>query len=321
MDGGDHDGGAAEMGVSTGGADALGGFDPSPDAHDGSGLALGSSSVQRNIFKLGTVREGLILCGCLDKDRCGKSHDRPGSRLVRMPGVFVGKDMVQILHWPHSEIQLESFVNLQLKRAGLVDIGHVQPDLTPKSTIDTTISNTSEFDGNAVDAMPSLWHADISGTTLSWSAYWQLPESATRQLLEVKNDMARRTYLLVVGKTWRYSAYRDCETRIAFKVVTHAVYHWVEWMKDDSLVKRYRNIALAVARNVEKMLTMAKPEQFSCTMRDIATRSGPPCPPLPCEPDQGCATQRQPSGQANIRVRPVENPSFTDAVQIDLGQR
>lgn len=330
MDG--HDGGAAEMGVSVGGAGALGGFDPTPDAHDGSSFITGLNSKQRDIFKLGTVREGLVLCGCLSKDACGSLHDRQGSRLVRMPGIFVGKDTVQLLHWPHSEIMLEAFVGLQLRKAGLIDIGHSHPDLTPKSTVETRIVDTKEFDGNIADVMPSLWHANIAGTTLSWTAYWQLPESATRQCLEVKNDMARRTYLLVAGKTWRYNAYRDCETRLAFKVVTHAVYHWVDWMKDDPLIKRYRDIAVAVARSAEKMLTMAKPEPFSCTMRDIATRSGSPC----CSHHEPRCSTGEPvpgaggvagagglagaGGQGNARVRQVDNPGFTDAIRIDLGQ-
>jgi hypothetical protein len=191
-----------------------------------------------------------------------------GDHPISLPGIARDQSSVQVLHWPHGQCDPQNEIrSLALQEGmvlfppwengGITDMHKVQESIVPVKP------------QQKPPVMPNGWYEGATGSTSIWGESFRLRPS----FLVSDTFDNRRTFLIVMGRTWHYGEVMDYETHVACLVYSFPFFQGGKWMYEWDKVKCYRNMAEILAKSLKVYLEQHPPGPHSIAARRFRTEA------------------------------------------------
>lgn len=195
---------------------------------------------------------------------------------VRLPGIMAKGNTIQLLVWPHGQINTQLLLRRVATRHGLLSLSRKTRGIVASSKDHPgTLLDTKQFDGPGHNSRPSASFNGATGSTTVWNEYWMAPSKKHWwQSPSLHLGPPLRSHLMITGYTWSFEQTGDYETRIAITVTNPLTTRAGEWVPfDEEAVKRHAILASKVIQDLYAELCKVAPADHSKIMRTLQARS------------------------------------------------
>lgn len=223
-------------------------------------------------WTFGSTGQALAHMGILDPALAADYSKGPD---VRLPGIVVKGNVVQVLVWPHGHTDTQQLFRCIAARHGFVSLSRRARGIVATRREHETLLDTKQFDGPGQNSRASGSYPGATGVTTVWNEYWQLPSKKHWwQTPDIHVGPPLRSHLVVTGYTWFFGETGDFETRVAIAVTnpqTTIAGQWVPFNEES--VRRQFALSLRIAEDMHEALRRIAPKEYSRTMRQIQARA------------------------------------------------
>lgn len=232
----------------------------------------------RGGWAFGYASHALAQMGCIDSACCTNEVCDEDTG-VRLPGVLFREESnnIQLLVWPHGEINTQTVLRNIASRNGLVSLSRRVRGLVANTKHHASLLDTKLFDGPGKGSHASASFPGATGSTVVWNEFWQRPSKKhwwSNTDIDVGPPVP--SHIVITGYTWFFEQTGDYETRIAISVTNPKTCIAGQWVPiNEEPVRQQMIVAKRVALDLFEALTKIKPAEYAVILRQIQDRRLP----------------------------------------------